>query len=222
MRGDINLLPKRKASDSTKLASSFIVAIILVVVLSAIFMVYLPNMDKKEIERQVASKELELSTYTVTQEEYTEMADRLSLLRNRIKAFDNINYTNLEKSQVIADVEDAMPANINLSSFSLSGDILSIAGTTTTLNPVLVSQFMVNLRNMEKVSDVMLASVSNSEEGYSFSLTVNYNIEIPEEVSPETPEEEPTGESTDVGMSNKGTQNSQNELDSTNSEEGAV
>lgn len=181
MRGDINLLPKKKASGAGKLATSFILVIIAILIFSGFYMVYLPNKDKKDLEKQIASKEAELASYTVTEDEYTELSARLALLRDRMDEFDRINAANLQKSIVLSEIEDAIPTNINLSSFSITGGNLSISGTTTSPDPVLISQFMVNLRNIEKVTNVTLSSINNSEEGYSFSLTIDYDIDLPEE-----------------------------------------
>ena len=181
MRGDINLLPKKKASGAGKLATSFILVIIAILIFSGLYMVYLPNKYKKDLEKQIASKEAELASYTVTEDEYTELSARLALLRDRMDEFDRINAANLQKSIVLSEVESAIPTNINLSSFSITGGNLSISGTTTSPDPVLISQFMVNLRNIEKVTNVTLSSINNSEEGYSFSLTIDYNIDLPEE-----------------------------------------
>lgn len=181
MRGDINLLPKKKASGAGKLATSFILVIIAILIFSGFYMVYLPNKYKKDLEKQIASKEAELASYTVTEDEYTELAARLALLRDRMDEFDRINAANLQKSIVLSEVESAIPTSINLSSFSITGGNLSISGTTTSPDPVLISQFMVNLRNIEKVTNVTLSSINNSEEGYSFSLTIDYDIDLPEE-----------------------------------------
>ena len=181
MRGDINLLPKKKASGAGKLATSFILVIIAILIFSGLYMVYLPNKYKKDLEKQIASKEAELASYTVTEDEYTELSARLALLRDRMDEFDRINAANLQKSIVLSEVESAIPTSINLSSFSITGGNLSISGTTTSPDPVLISQFMVNLRNIEKVTNVTLSSINNSEEGYSFSLTIDYNIDLPEE-----------------------------------------
>ncbi|NMB42580.1 MAG: PilN domain-containing protein [Clostridiales bacterium] len=181
MRGDINLLPKKKASGAGKLATSFILVIIAILIFSGLYMVYLPNKYKKDLEKQIASKEAELASYTVTEDEYTELSARLALLRDRMDEFDRINAANLQKSIVLSEVESAIPTSINLSSFSITGGNLSISGTTTSPDPVLISQFMVNLRNIEKVTNVTLSSINNSEEGYSFSLTIDYDIDLPEE-----------------------------------------
>ena len=181
MRGDINLLPKKKASGAGRLATSFILLIIAILIFSGFYMIYLPNKYKKDLEKQIASKEAELASYTVTEDEYTELSARLALLRDRMDEFDRINAANLQKSIVLSEVESAIPTSINLSSFSITGGNLSISGTTTSPDPVLISQFMVNLRNIEKVTNVTLSSINNSEEGYSFSLTIDYDIDLPEE-----------------------------------------
>ena len=105
MRGDINLLPKKKASGAGKLATSFILVIIAILIFSGLYMVYLPNKYKKDLEKQIASKEAELASYTVTEDEYTELAARLALLRDRMDEFDRINAANLQKSIVLSEVE---------------------------------------------------------------------------------------------------------------------
>lgn len=182
MRGDINLLPKRSTKDGTKIATGFIVAVIAVSLVSAVFLVYLPTMDKLKLQKEVADKDAELSTYTATQEEYNTLSAELNLLKNRVNAFENINITNLSKLTLMADVEAAMPTDTVLNSFSFSPSTLSISGTTSTNQPDLVSQLMVNLRNIENVSNVTLGSFTSTDIGYFFSLTVTYDLEVPEEI----------------------------------------
>lgn len=177
MRADINLLPKRKIKDTSKTTVSFIIALILVALLSAVFLVYLPTKDKIKLQDEIVAKEAELSTYTATKEEYDSLLDRLNLLKSRISAFDNINNNNISKLHLIEDIETAMPTNTTLNSFSFSQDVLSITGTTTSDNPVLVSQIMVNLRNIDRVTSVTLGSFSATQIGYSFSLTINYDLQ---------------------------------------------
>ena len=106
----------------------------------------------------------------------------LNLLKNRVNAFENINITNLSKLTLMADVEAAMPTDTVLNSFSFSPSTLSISGTTSTNQPDLVSQLMVNLRNIENVSNVTLGSFTSTDIGYFFSLTVTYDLEVPEEI----------------------------------------
>lgn len=198
MRGDINLLPKRKAKDSTKLASSFIAAVIIVSLLSFIFMVFIPTKEKVEIENEIAQKEAELDNYTGTREEYNELITYLNLLNNRIKSYDYINESNYNSSEILADVESAIPANILLNSFSYSDNILSISGETTRPDPVLVSQFMVNLRQIEDIINVTMPAISSTENGYVFSMTADYYL-------PPT-EEETTEETTNDGQASDETE----------------
>ena len=220
MRGDINLLPKKVVKDSTKLASAFIVLVILVIILSGVFLVYLPLMQKLELEKEIAAKELEMGKYTATQEEYDELAAELELLRERSVAFDNIVSSELLKSKVISDVELAIPFNVVLDSYSISDGIVDISGFTKTEDPVLVSQFMVNLRNIENVTNVILSSINNSESAYSFSLTINYHIDLVSETSEgETIEGDATEEATNSSESE--TSGSEADTAVTESEEGA-
>ena len=189
MKGDINLLPKKKASDSNRIASGFIVVLVLVIIASGLFMFYYPNMDKIELQKQIAKKELELAKYTATEEEYKELVARLKLLEDRVEAFDNISETNLILSLVLSEIEGVIPRDINIVDLSYEAGQLDISGITTSKDPVLVSQFMVNLRRIERVIYVSLGSLRSYEEGYSFDLTVSYDIELSKEASDETKEE---------------------------------
>lgn len=182
MRGDINLLPKKKAKKTNKLARGFILAVILVSLATGTFLVYLPTKEKVKLQNYIVDKEAVLSTHTATQEEYDALSDELNLIKSRINAFDRINDSNLSKLTLISDIEVAMPTNAILNSLYFSQNTLSISGTTDTNEPIVISQLMVKLRNIEKVSNVRLDSLTFNDPDYYFSLTVTYDLGDLEEI----------------------------------------
>ena len=190
MRGDINLLPIKRADESTKQARWFIILLFLTIVSVAIFLVYLPNKDKINMKKEIEIKEIELTTYTTSQEEYDELLKEVRLLKDRINAFDQINNKNLLKSKVLEDIEKGIPKDIILMDLSYSGNEISIVGSAK--EELLVSQFMVKAKEIEDVANVALLSIDykKEDESYIFSLIINFTKGIFEDTKMESKEDD--------------------------------
>lgn len=189
MRGDINLLPIKRVGESTKQVRGFIILFLLFIGAVTVFLVYLPNKDKINLKKEIEMKERELTTYTTSQEEYDELLKQVSLLKDRINAFDHINNNNLLKSKVLEDIEKAIPKDIILKDLSYSGNEISIVGSAK--EELLVSQFMVKAKEIEDVANVTLLSINYKEEdeSYTFSLIINFTKEFFEDTKLESKEE---------------------------------
>ena len=190
MRGDINLLPIKRADESTKQARWFIILLFLTIVSVAIFLVYLPNKDKINMKKEIEIKEIELTTYTTSQEEYDELLKEVRLLKDRINAFDQINNKNLLKSKVLEEIEKGIPKDIILMDLSYSGNEISIVGSAK--EELLVSQFMVKAKEIEDVANVALLSIDykKEDESYIFSLIINFTKGIFEDTKMESKEDD--------------------------------
>ena len=70
MRADINLLPKKESSISTKNVAIISIISIVVLTLVGYFFVFLPNTEKKAIAREIEKKEEELTQYEGLDEEF--------------------------------------------------------------------------------------------------------------------------------------------------------
>ena len=90
MRGDINLLPKKKSGEITKLATGFIIAIFVLLGIVAVVFVYMPNMERRRIRKEIEQKKSELAEQTATKEEYNKLNEEFNFLKERNMVFNNI------------------------------------------------------------------------------------------------------------------------------------
>lgn len=207
MRGDINLLPKKKSGEITKLATGFIIAIFVLLGIVAVVFVYMPNMERRRIRKEIEQKKSELAEQTATKEEYNKLNEEFNFLKERNMVFNNIIDRNIAFSGILEDFELIIPTSIVLDELAYTSGFLNIKGTTP--SPLELSQFMVNLRKLDKVVLVSLSTmefepVQNTEEDntelYTFELSVLFYEDVEEDTEEDFEEnidsqEDTTGES---------------------------
>ena len=182
MRADINLLPKKESSISTKNVAIISIISIVVLTLVGYFFVFLPNTEKKAIAREIEKKEEELTQYEGLDEEFIILQTEIKDLKDMLDAVDGITSNYVKITDKLEEIEDAIPVDIVLSSFSYGQELISISGKTPDYKKV--AQFMVNLRKMEDVQSVNLHSIIHEEiekKGvktirYIFTIDVNYGV----------------------------------------------
>lgn len=194
MRGDINLLPKKKSGDITKIASGFIIAIIILLAVVALVFVYIPNMEKRRIRKDIEYTESEIEKIAVTKEDYDKALEELNLLREKNAIFSNIRSANLAFSGILEDFESATPTSIVLDELTYVSGFLNIKGKTP--SPLELSQFMVNLRRLDNVIMVSLSTMEY-EEGittgfYKFDLSVVFYEDVEEDLEEDIDSQEET------------------------------
>lgn len=196
MRGDINLLPKKRSGDITKLASGFIVTIFILLAVVALVFVYMPNMEKRKVKKDIEYKESQIAEITATRDEYNRLLEELKLLREKNTIFNNIKERNLAFSGILEGFEPITPTSIVLEELTYAAGFLNIKGTTP--SALELSQYMVNLRKLDNVIIVSLTSMEleteRSEEDttpelYDFELSVVFYEDINEEAEEDIEEE---------------------------------
>ena len=199
MRGDINLLPKKRSGDITKIASGFILGIIILLAVVAVVFVYMPNMEKRRIKKDIEYTKSEIEKIAVTNEDFKKVADELFLLVKKNAIFSNIRSENLAFSGILEDFESATPTSIVLDELSYTSGFLNIKGKTP--SPLELSQFMVNLRRLNNVilvslSTMELESVQNPEDNttnfYTFDLSVVFYEDVEEDLEEDIDSQEET------------------------------
>lgn len=176
MRGDINLLPKKRSGDITKIASGFILGIIILLAVVAVVFVYMPNMEKRRIKKDIEYTKSEIEKIAVTNEDFKKVADELFLLVKKNAIFSNIRSENLAFSGILEDFESATPTSIVLDELSYTSGFLNIKGKTP--SPLELSQFMVNLRRLDNVIIVSLSTMEYEEGREEDTTTGFYNFDF--------------------------------------------
>ena len=198
MRGDINLLPKKRSGDITKIASGFILGIIILLAVVAVVFVYMPNMEKRRIKKDIEYTKSEIEKIAVTKEDYNKVLDELNILKEKNTIFKNIRSRNLAFSEILVDFESATPTSIVFDELNYSSGFLNIKGTTP--SPLELSQFMVNLRRLDNVILVSLSTMEYGEEEvedithefYTFELSVFFYDGVEEDVEEDIDSQEET------------------------------
>lgn len=207
MRGDINLLPKKRSGDITKIASGFILGIIILLAVVAVVFVYMPNIEKRRIKKDIEYTKSEIEKIAVTKEDYNKVLDELNILKEKNTIFKNIRSRNLAFSEILVDFESATPTSIVFDELNYSSGFLNIKGTTP--SPLELSQFMVNLRRLDNVILVSLSTVEyveitgeDTNPGfYTFELSIVF-YEVPEEGAEEDVEEDIDSQEETIDESN--------------------
>jgi Tfp pilus assembly protein PilN len=206
MKADLNLIPKKEALISKKaiIIGALLTVIILLVV--GYFFVYIPKNEKDSILREIKNKKTEISSYDGLDEKQAELNKEKEELRKLIVAIDELKIKNVKLTNRIADIGKIIPVDVMLNTMSYNNGVMNITGTSPDM--IKISQFMVNLRNMDYVLDVSHSTSSfdnqssyaeddeddiEDKRSYKFNLTVVYMLDQSEEIVPDTIQEEEGG-----------------------------
>lgn len=206
MKADLNLIPKKEALISKKaiIIGALLTVIILLVV--GYFFVYIPKNEKDSILREIKNKKTEISSYDGLDEKQAELNKEKEELRKLIVAIDELKIKNVKLTNRIADIGKIIPVDVMLNTMSYNNGVMNITGTSPDM--INISQFMVNLRNMDYVLDVSHSTSSfdnqssyaeddeddiEDKRSYKFNLTVVYMLDQSEEIVPDTIQEEEGG-----------------------------
>ena len=135
--------------------------------------------DKAALERQVAEKE-----YI---EEIINARDGAEARATDVKAMEISTYRlNEQALTFINELEDKMPTNINILSFTAASDSISIPGIAASYDDI--TDFIMELKKISCIEDVYVSSITQSleigagatnssdalEKQYNFTLTCSY------------------------------------------------
>jgi len=139
-------------------------------------------------------------------EKQAELNKEKEELRKLIVAIDELKIKNVKLTNRIADIGKIIPVDVMLNTMSYNNGVMNITGTSPDM--INISQFMVNLRNMDYVLDVSHSTSSfdnqssyaeddeddiEDKRSYKFNLTVVYMLDQSEEIVPDTIQEEEGG-----------------------------
>jgi len=206
MKADLNLIPKKEALISKKAIIIGALLTVIIVLVVGYFFVYIPKNEKDSILREIKNKKTEISSYDGLDEKQAELNKEKEELRKLIVAIDELKIKNVKLTNRIADIGKIIPVDVMLNTMSYNNGVMNITGTSPDM--INISQFMVNLRNMDYVLDVSHSTSSfdnqssyaeddeddiEDKRSYKFDLTVVYMLDQSEEIVPDTIQEEEGG-----------------------------
>ncbi len=206
MKADLNLIPKKEALISKKAIIIGALLTVIIVLVVGYFFVYIPKNEKDSILREIKNKKTEISSYDGLDEKQAELNKEKEELRKLIVAIDELKIKNVKLTNRIADIGKIIPVDVMLNTMSYNNGVMNITGTSPDM--IKISQFMVNLRNMDYVLDVSHSTSSfdnqssyaeddeddiEDKRSYKFDLTVVYMLDQSEEIVPDTIQEEEGG-----------------------------
>jgi len=206
MKADLNLIPKKEALISKKAIIIGALLTVIIVLVVGYFFVYIPKNEKDSILREIKNKKTEISSYDGLDEKQAELNKEKEELRKLIVAIDELKIKNVKLTNRIADIGKIIPVDVMLNTMSYNNGVMNITGTSPDM--INISQFMVNLRNMDYVLDVSHSTSSfdnqssyaeddeddiEDKRSYKFNLTVVYMLDQSEEIVPDTIQEEEGG-----------------------------
>lgn len=179
MRDDLNLVPRKESATLNSSIVDIIMIYILTFLCLILFGVIKPNDKKAEIEKQIAEKEQELQQYATVDEEYEELTEKITEIKNNKKIVEQL--TDKKKfGDILKDIQNIIPDDVVIKNLSYSDDSLTISATSSDI--IDIAQFMVKLRQLDYVQSVKFSSASNkksenssdtsSDKNLSFNITV--------------------------------------------------
>lgn len=179
LRDDLNLVPRKESATLNSSIVDIIMIYILTFLCLILFGVIKPNDKKAEIEKQIAEKEQELQQYATVDEEYEELTEKITEIKNNKKIVEQL--TDKKKfGDILKDIQNIIPDDVVIKNLSYSDDSLTISATSSDI--IDIAQFMVKLRQLDYVQSVKFSSASNkksenssdtsSDKNLSFNITV--------------------------------------------------
>ena len=190
MKADLNLLPKKKSNISVQ--NLVVLSLISAVVLGLVgyFFVYLPNVEKNIISKEIEEKQDELAKYDGLDEELIQLNKEINDLKGMLDAVNGITSEYVKMTEKLEAIGQAMPVEMIINDFTYSDNIVEMEAQGLYEKDIYtdIARFMVNLRNIDDVKSVRLVSVNYDEkediEGHAFRLTIHYDessVDIEEE-----------------------------------------
>lgn len=172
MNHDINLMPKKsKASMEMFFISS---AVLIIIFLGLGYLSFFKLIEKSNLEENIRNMEDELLSMAGVEERYNELTEEWEYLNRIDMTFRQIKDGKLMITGVFDEIEQCMSENITITTLSISNRSININGTSS--NNKEIAQFIVNLRNLDSVSDVQFNNSSNGEDEYTFSMVVTLQL----------------------------------------------
>jgi len=170
----INLLPKEEFAASTLgriltwLLSTFRIIVIIteVIVMGAFLSRFWLDAKANDLNDSITSAQSILSTTTDFENEFRD-------IQTKLQTFSKITKLQTNPSEFLAEVSKNLPPDITLNSFQIAEDSIQIKGNS--ISESAITQFMTNLKNNAKFSDISLIGANTSQQNTSLIV---FSIQI--------------------------------------------
>jgi len=170
----INLLPQEEFASSTLgrilawLLSTFrIIVIFTEVIVMAVFLSrFWLDAKANDLNDLIRKNKAILSTTTEFENEFRNIQKKLG-------TFSKISAIKINPSEYINLINKSLPADVFLTSILISDGSIQIKGNS--INEIAISQFLVNLKNIENFSEVVLMGTNTNQQNISL---IEFNLKI--------------------------------------------
>ncbi|MDI3312539.1 MAG: PilN domain-containing protein [Thermoanaerobacterium sp.] len=169
---DINLIPDEIKSLNEKRKKDTITVIsFLLATFVLIFILLLPNMYIKNLERQKSTLSSQLINLKVKKDMYSTIQSKINYYSEKEKIIKDLSNKKLNMTEIFNDISSNIPDNVSITDIKFNGNVLEITGNSY-MNKYL-SDFMLNLRKLNYVDDVDLLDTKKSDNGL-----IQYTLQI--------------------------------------------
>jgi Tfp pilus assembly protein PilN len=159
---DINLIPKTKKNTSSNTANISVLIFLLCILVIAVFGFYLPYLKKESLKDQIQDKEDELSSYSGTEDTFLSLMSESVKLNQANTLVEQIKSNKINMTEILSFLNDNTPDDLLVTSFSYETGLITIEGEASTYTEI--AQFIVKLRNMNKVTAINFTHAEVEEE----------------------------------------------------------
>ena len=158
---DINLLPRGKRNESSKIGIRMLmVGILCAMILIGGFLFY-PLRVKVSLMNKLRTQEQDIVNYAAVEEEYNAVSAEVARLNNLQSTLEELRASKKNISPLLDEIEECMPRQITLTSVQAENGLLTINGEAEIYKQI--AQFMINLRGMKEAQSVTFTTATVEE-----------------------------------------------------------
>lgn len=166
----INLLPKTASQDKSGLilmglAQLAMVGLIVGLILAATGF----QASQQQLTKQLTERQQEKERLKDTLARAQQLQIELAYIEDRKKTWTELTVSNPALSPLINSLVAALPTGIQLSSFSLKGSDLTLAGIATDRSAI--TSFADSLNKVNGIASVTVGQTTSQENGVNFTIT---------------------------------------------------
>jgi Tfp pilus assembly protein PilN len=162
LKRDINLLPANEYSEKIARTGTTILAVFISVLLLAYFAIVMPTLKLNDLQAEALGAQNQLASVQTAAGEFDSLISQRNSLQQMIDSLSQSEKAYLQPADVMAQLSQACPNSISLTSITLNGSGMTIAGRA--LSDRDIAQFIVNLKSIPEFKQIALMSVREDVE----------------------------------------------------------
>lgn len=166
VKSDINLLPKKK-----KIPASILVGIpagILLLVAILALGIMGPSLLLNAQQAQLTAMQTELSTYSKVETTYLQKIKEFATLQGQEKNYNDFTASDRQVLDLMSKINAVTPSTVTILSKEFNTEKVTVSGFATT--DIEIARFEIELRKLAMFSDILLDSITGSDDQRNFSF----------------------------------------------------